>query len=383
MDYRIFLLTFSALAFGTGAYVFTGFLEPMAEELGQSVGAVGQLQTIFVVSAALAGPPLAHLTRVMDRRHILLIALGCVALFSLLAGLVNSFSTLMLLRALSGVAGGLVMPAATAAATSFAAPEKRGSAIAMVIGGMTLAFLLGIPIGSLVGGLFGWRATFYFAGLIALLAFLAVALLLRPIPAAPVPEGERPDWGTILPLVSCTLVSFTATMTLVSYIGPVLKLSAGVEGGAVAAYQTFIGVGAVLALFVGGKLANLGAGRSVVIGIMLLVCCALGLHWLEMLGGAPVGWPTRIVVTFAIMLNAFALFSLMPIVQSRLITAAGPSAAPVALAINGSANYLGQGLGAAHGGLVISQLSLTATAPAGMLVALAGVLVAVWAFREA
>ena len=58
-------------------------------------------------------------------------------------------------------------------------------------------------------------------------------------------------------------------------------------------------------------------------------------------------------------------------------------AAPVALAINGSANYLGQGLGAAHGGLVISQLSLTATAPAGMLVALAGVLVAVWAFREA
>ena len=381
MDYRIFLLTFSALAFGTGAYVFTGFLEPMARELGQSVGAVGQLQTVFVVSAALAGPPLAHLMRRMDRRHILLIALALVSAFSFLAGLVESFSTLLALRALSGIAGGLVMPAATAAATTLVPPHQRGSAIALVIGGMTLAFLMGIPLGSLVGGAFGWRATFYFAGVIALAAFLAVTFLLRPIPAAPVPEGERPDWGTILPLVSCTLVSFTATMTLVSYIGPVLKISAGVEGGAVAGYQTFIGVGAVLALFVGGRLANLGAGRTVVIGIMLLICCAQGLHWLELLGGTPAGWPTWVVVTFAIMLNAFALFALMPIVQSRLIAAAGPSAAPVALAINGSANYLGQGLGAAHGGLVISQFGLIATAPAGMLVALAGVLVALWALR--
>ncbi|MBO1908750.1 MFS transporter [Microvirga sp. 3-52] len=372
---RVCLLTLAALAFGSGAYVFSGLLDPMARDIGSSVAAAGQLQTAFVMAAAIGGPLLAMWSGRMDRKRLLIVALAAITLLTAWCAFASNFGLLLLLRVLAGATGGVVMPAAAAAAASLVPAHQRGSAIAMVLGGMTLAFLLGIPAGSVVGDLLGWRATFLFAALLSGIACVAITIWLPAVPYAAPAENHGIEWGRVLPPVIMTLLSFAATMAVVSYIGPVLELEAGIRGRAVGLFQVIIGLGALLGLVVGGRAANNGAGRRAVAGAFTLILVAQIIHFVELGGGAPKGLPTLMLVGWAIFSSAFALFAIMPIIQARLVSIA-PSAAALVLAVNGSMNYFGQGLGAGLGGLAIRLAGFPSVALLGAVLSLIGLLLA-------
>ena len=154
MNPRIFVLTMVTFAFGSGAFIFAGLLETLAADLGVTTAVAGQLQTVFVLTSAVLGPVAAWLFARVDRKVMVIVGLSLGLLLHIACALTPNFETLMVLRALAGLAGAMSGPAASVAAASLAPPERRGSALAMVSGGMTLAFVVGIPIGSVVGDLF-------------------------------------------------------------------------------------------------------------------------------------------------------------------------------------------------------------------------------------
>lgn len=369
MNLRVYVLALSTFAFGSGALIFAGLLEPMAADLGVPVGAVGQLQTTYVLTSALAGPPLAFLAGRFERRNLLLIALAVAVVLNLACYLTASFPALLVLRAILGATAALAGPAASAAASALVPPERRGSALAIVTGGMTVAFLMGIPLGSVVGSAFGWRTAFLLSALLAAFAFGAIlAFLPRVRPPGP-QAGEGLRAHMVLPLFASTFLAFGANMTITTYIAPILRLQADVTGASVAAFQMLVGVGSFLGLTLGGRAADRQAGGLSVTLAFAGLAVGAALHGLELSGGAPQGWPTYAVVGLTVLIGSTSLFSVMPVIQSRLIQRA-PAAAPLALAFNGSSAALGQAFGGALGGLLITQTGALSVTQASGAIAL-------------
>ncbi|CAN7538260.1 MFS transporter [Phenylobacterium sp. LjRoot164] len=371
MNPRVFVLALSTFSFGSSAFIFAGLLESMAADLGVSTGAAGQLQTAYVLTSALAGPPLAMLLGQRERKGVLLSALGLAVALSLVCMVAANFTQLLVLRASLGAIAALAGPAASTMAASLVPPERRGSAMATVMGGMTIAFLLGIPLGSVVGAAFGWRATFALSALLSLISFVAVALA-TPRVEAPAPiKGGKLAIPTALPLWAATFLAFGANMTVSTYIAPIIRLQTGITGAGVGAFQIVIGVGSFVGLWLGGRSADRGKGGLAVGLAFLALALGAGLHELELLGGAPQGPATYAVVCSAILIAATALFAIMPVVQTRLVEAL-PTAAPMALALNGSAASMGQALGGAVGGAMLTGFGGPALTSASMALAVSG-----------
>ncbi len=223
MNPRIFLLALSTFAFGSGALIFSGLLEMLAADLRVSTGVAGQLQTSYVLASAFAGPPLAFLVGRLERKSVLLAALGLSAALNLVCMISAQFSHLLVLRAVIGATAALAGPAAASAAAALAPPERRGSAMAIVGGGMTVAFLMGIPMGSVVGSIFGWRAAFALAAALAAAAFAGIALFLPRVKAPPPALGAGVTFSKTAPLFAATFLSFGANMVITTYIATVLR----------------------------------------------------------------------------------------------------------------------------------------------------------------
>ncbi|HEY9233582.1 MULTISPECIES: MFS transporter [Phenylobacterium] len=378
MNPRIFVLTMVTFAFGSGAFIFAGLLETLAADLGVTTAIAGQLQTAFVLTSAVLGPVAAWLFGRIDRRLMVIAGLSLSIALHLACSLTPNFEALLLLRALAGLAGAISGPAASVAAASLAPPEKRGSALALVSGGMTLAFVVGIPIGSVVGNLFGWRATFLFAGGLSALALLGVLIFLPKVPAPPKREGGSVPLGIVWPLYLTTFLAFAANMTLNLYIAPIVRVGAGVTGAGVGAFQSMIGVGSVVGLWLGAKAADRSAGRNWILQGFVIQATAMTIHFSATHHLAPAGWPSAALVALGIFVAATALFSITPVVQARLIELTG--GAPVALALNGSVISVGQALGSAMGGAALAAFGVPAIPAAALSMSIAALLTLAFVF---
>lgn len=381
MNPRIFVLTMVSFAFGSSAFIFAGLLEVMAQDLGVTTAVAGQLQTAFVLTSAVLGPVAAWLLGRLDRKIVIVVGLSLGLVLHLACAFTPNFSALLVLRALAGLAGAISGPSASVAAAQLAPPERRGSAIAMVSGGMTLAFVLGIPLGSVVGAAFGWRATFLFATLLSAIALIGVLAFMPRTPAPPKRQGGRVDIPAIWPLYATTFLTFAANMTLNLYIAPIVRVGAGVTGAGVGAFQAMIGVGSIAGLWLGGRAADRDAGKAWIIQGFLIQAAAMSTHFAATHHAAPPGLPSQLLVAFAIFLAATALFSITPVIQSRLIRMT--EGAPVALALNGSVISMGQALGSALGGAALAGFGVPAIPAAALAMSLTGLTILVFVFPKA
>ncbi|HEY9219646.1 MAG TPA: MFS transporter [Phenylobacterium sp.] len=364
MNPRVLVLTLSSFAFGSGALIFSGLLEFMAKDLGVSVGAAGQIQTTYVLTAALAGPPLAMLAGRFDRKKVLLTALVATIVLNLICMVTSSYAQLLVFRALIGACAALAGPASSAAVSGLVPPEMRGRALAMVGGGMTIAFVLGIPMGTIIGSIFTWRAAFAMAAGLTAVALVAIAIILPSVKPPPPAMGGRLTFGAA-PLFLATFLAFAANMSMNIYIAPVLRVGSDIVGGGVAAFQLMIGVGSFLGLSLGGRAADRGwSGLSITLAYSGLILGAT-LHWIVLHHYLAPGWPTWILVGLAYVVMATSLFSVMPVIQSRLMNRY-PNSAPLALALNGSSASMGQALAASTGGAIVSTIGVQ-TLPAATI----------------
>jgi len=366
-----YVLALAAFAVGTQTYVFTGLLSDLAADLGVSVATAGQLATAFAITSAAAAPLVANALSGIERRRVLVISLALIGFVNIGAALLPSFEALVAARVLLAVCSSVIIPLAGAIAACLVEPNRQGRALGLVLSGLTLAFILGVPLGSVIGGLFGWRATFVFAGLVSLSVVPAIA---RWVPRSQAAQrASIGNFGVLArPAVALGLVvsvvSFAASYPVFAFIGPLAEAGAGLGSGGIAALQSMAGFGSILGIVLGGRMADgrpfaqntrrLFAGLVVSHAVFSLCFLApqIGSLWIAL----PLGT--------ALFCSSAVLFALGPVVEKVLVQAA-PAQSALTLAMNTSMIYAGQGLGAVLGGLTIATQGYGALGALGALIA--------------
>ena len=373
MNRNLLALTTATCAVGTQTFVFAGLLIELAADFGISVATGGYLAAAYALTYALTAPLIALRTGQLERRRLLWVALTVLGCINVLAALAGTFSQLIGLRILAGLAATLVVPVVPAVVASLFPPEKRASALATVMGGMVIAFLFGMPAGSLIGGQFGWRSTFLLAAVLCFTSALAIRLTL-PRVVSHDHTGWAQLWSGWQPpvrrLLLMTLTAFSATFCVIPYIAPVMRTVIG-STDKVALSQMLVGVGAICGIFIAGRFGSQRGTGGMLKAVFVMIALTQLLYLGSMLWLTELGLVSWLGLGSAILLGSTALFTMSPLVQAQLIDAA-PQARQVVLALNGSMMFLGQGAGAALGAKVAQTFSLPMIGMAGMLVALVG-----------
>ena len=372
---RLLVLMSAPFAFSTGAYVFAGLIAPMAADLAVSVPLVAQLQTAFAVACAIGGPVLAAATGSLDRKWLLVGVLAALTALNALSALAGAFTPLMGARIAAGLVGALTLPLASTIAVSIMGPERRATALAAVFGGTALAFLAGIPLGSVVGGWIGWRASFWLASALSASAMIAIALLVPAVAAPPrLAAGAMRSvlFWPLTGLLGVTGLAFAATFTTAGLVGPVTTRLTGAGEIGIGMVQAMVGIGAICGLALGARLAE--RVQRPLPWLFGATICAQLTYSMGMLTGAQ-GLGGAVIVGGATLTGSAALFAMSPIVQARLAAGAGPLMT-VAFALNGSMIFLGQGLGTAAGGVVAATAGLAWIGAAGAALAGVGLILA-------
>ncbi len=163
-----------------------GVLPEMARDLSVSESAMGQALTIYAIATGLSAIPMAIATAALNRKHLLLISVAAFAVANTVTAISSNYPLTMVFRAIAGVAAAVVWAELVGYARRLAPPHLQGRAIAITMAGIPLALSLGIPVGTFLGGLFGWRLTF---GLVTVVSVGLVVWILASVPAYP---GQRP-----------------------------------------------------------------------------------------------------------------------------------------------------------------------------------------------
>lgn len=376
MPPAIYALLLVNFAVGTQGFVFGGLLAEMAADLGIAVGTAGLAITASAVTFALGSPVFAVLLAGRERRGVLATGLAVLLLGNLACMLAPDFGTLVALRVVTGTGAALVGAVGGATAAQLVSPEKRGRALALVLGGLTLAFMLGLPLGSLAGGAYGWRACFALSAAVTALALAALAAVMPKVPPVPGPAPSARALLRIPPVQAAfatNFLAFAGAFCVVAFTGPLVNQVTGLSGAAVGPFQACIGAGSLLGLAFGGRAADSPGGRAALAAalVLLLLCQLAYAGLLAGWGGTRSAW----LLAGTILLSAAALFAVVPILQSRLAALAGPATA-LALALNGSLVSLGQGAGAAAGGLARNRFGFAAAGLLGAAVVVSAILAA-------
>ena len=348
-------------AIASGVIVTTGALNDIALSLRVSVALAGQLVSVAALVMAIGAPALAlwfsGRAGAWDRRLLLTAALLWFALGHALSACMPSFASLLPVRALTMLGAALFTPQAAATISVLTAPSARGRALTFIFLGWSLASVLAMPMHSFVADTFGWRWAF---GVVAALSVLAALAVWRAVP-----RGVRPPsmtlaaWSAtlrdpwLMGLVAVTVFSATGQFTLFAFLAPYFRLQIGLGAGEASLLFLWFGAFGLVGNMLLTRVVDVfGAARCASAGI---ACIALALAL----------WPlgTGLVsMAGACLFWGLGCFSSNSAQQARLADAA-PERAQALIALNSSAMYLGQTLGAAGGGAVIAASGLSALWP--------------------
>jgi len=357
---KLFLLALGAFAIGTEGYALAGLLPKVAADVGVTVPVAGQLITAFALAFALGSPVLAVLTGQFERKRVLLGSILVFALFNVVAALAHSYATLFVARIGLALSAAAFMPAASAYAVAVSPLEHRGRALSIIYAGLTVATLVGVPLGVLVGEHFGWRSIFLLAAGLALATFLGVAAVLAPSHSTGsatlrerIAVARRSD---VLGALLVMMGFMTGVYAIYTYIAPFMQQSTGLTGSAIAVVLFVFGVGATVGNLAAGSLADrIGADRvtsTVLLGLAVLFS-VISVAAETLAPGA-----ARWVILPAIGLWGLVGFS-FPAAQQMRLVAMDPKLAPITLSLNASAGYIGVSIGAVLGSFVVAHHALT------------------------
>ena len=334
---------------GTGVMVVPGTLNELSRSLQVSAATAGQLITAGAIVMCLGAPLLAALVAGWDRRRLLACTMLWYAAGHLLATWMPSFGSLLPVRMLTVIAPAVFTAQAAACAGLLVPVEQRGRAVTFVFLGWSMASVLGLPIGALVGGHFGWRAAF---GLIAGLSVVSAAWIWLQLPSGIRPAAlSREAWGRVLrsPLlmgvVGVTALQGAGQFVLFSYFAPIVRETLGADATQMGLLWGWFGVCGLLGnMAVSRWIDRLGAARMVLVTTLLIALSLLL-------------WPLATsFATLALILVPWGLgcFATNSAQQARLVSLS-PALAPGSVALNSSGIYVGQAVGAAAGGWLLAH----------------------------
>jgi DHA1 family inner membrane transport protein len=368
------LLLFSAinLVMGTGVFVIGGILAPIAADLGVPVSAAGQAMTAYALATALLAPLFLIATGRWPRKYAMLLGLLLFAFGNAVCALAPNLALLLAGRLLMGLGAGFT-PIAAGIAIALVAPERRGRALALVFLGISLSYVLGLPLGAWAGFRFGWR---WPVAAVALAAALAAALVAWRVPREIDAPGARfAGLGALLaraevalPL-ALTLLYFSAIFSVFSYIGPVLQALQPMSAPALALTLAMFGLSGVLGTVVGGWANDrFGTRRTLIVQLAVLT---------TMMALLPLTRGSHVAIIAVLFAWGTAGFGMMAPQQSRL-AALAPAQAPLLLSLNTSMLYFGTAVGAMVGGAASALWGFERLGWVGVPFALAGLATLLW-----
>ncbi|PRT21485.1 MFS transporter [Bacillus wiedmannii] len=353
LNFRVYILAIAAFVVGTVELIIGGTLDLVANDLGVSISAAGQLITIFSVVFALSGPVSLAITGKFERKRLYIGALSIFLIGNIISAFSVNYGMLMFSRVICAASGSLIIALSVTLASSVVEPHFRARAIGIIFMGISGSLVLGVPLGLVLGNAYGWRAPFVLISVLTVIAIACISLFLTKVPPTSV-LSIREQIATLKDkkIVSAQLTSFlflTGHLTLYAYLTPFLKDVMHVEADWISVFYFIFGIAAVLGGGLGGLLADKWGSKKSIISIIIVFACAIFI--LPMM--------TFSFPLFIIMMGIWSMLSwaISPAQQNYLIEIA-PESAGIQQSLNNSALHLGIALGSTVGGVVIEKSSV-------------------------
>ncbi|WP_034883632.1 MFS transporter, DHA1 family, inner membrane transport protein (plasmid) [Ensifer sp. WSM1721] len=378
MPLAIFALTIAAYAIGTTEFVIVGLLPTVAADLDITLPLAGLIVSVYALGVTFGAPILTALTGRIERRPLLL---GLMALFvvgNTAAALSPSYEVLLVARVLSAFAHGVFFSVGSTIAADLVPENRRASAIAMMFMGLTVAIVTGVPIGTYIGQVFGWRATFWAVAALGVVAFAGIAMLLpgtlsKAAPARLLDQLRVLGSGRLLIVFATTALGYGGTFVAFTFLAPILQEITGFSEESVSLILVLYGVAIAIGNIAGGRIANTNPVKAL-IGLFILQALVLAIF------SFTAASPVLTLVTLAAL--GFLSFANVPGLQLYVVQLAKehrPGAVDVASALNIAAFNLGIALGAWLGGTIVdSSLGLAATPWVGAILVAVALLLTLW-----
>ncbi|MFD4911478.1 MFS transporter [Kitasatospora purpeofusca] len=373
MPLALLALAVGAFGIGTTEFVIMGLLPEIAADYGVSIPTAGLLVTGYALGVVLGAPLLTVLGTKVSRKRMLMLLMGLFVVGNVLSAAAPSFGTMLAGRVVASLAHGAFFGIGSVVAAELVAPDKKAGAIATMFTGLTVANIVGVPLGTYIGQAVGWRTTFV---IVAALGLVGMAGIAKLVPERPRPEGahlrreltafRNPQ---VLLAMAMTVLGFGGVFAAITYIAPMMTHVAGYSDGAVTWLLVLFGIGMFLGNLLGGRFADrrLMPLLYITLGGLALVLALFTLtaH-------------NKVLAAITVVLVGALGFATVPPLQKRVLDQAH-GAPTLASAVNIGAFNLGNALAAWLGGMVITAgLGYTAPNWVGALLAAAALLLALW-----
>ncbi|MFC8725301.1 MFS transporter [Streptomyces bacillaris] len=356
MPLALLALAIGAFGIGTTEFVIMGLLPEVAADFQVSIPTAGFLVTGYALGVVLGAPLMTLLGTRVTRKRMLMLLMGLFIVGNLVSALAPVFGVMLAGRVIASLAHGAFFGIGSVVAADLVAPQKKAGAIAMMFTGLTVANVVGVPLGTYIGQSAGWRTTFLVVAFLGVIGLLGVA---RLVPEQPRPEGVRirhelaaPRNVQVLLAMAMTVLGFGGVFAAITYITPMMTGTAGYAPSSVTWLLVLFGLGMVGGNLIGGRFAD----RR----LMPMLYVSLGALAL-VLGLFTVTAHNKAAAAVTIALIGALGFATVPPLQKRVLDQAA-GAPTLASAVNIGAFNLGNALAAWLGGMVIAA-GLGYTAP--------------------
>lgn len=381
------LLSLAVGSFGIGMteFVVMGLLPDIAADVltpawtadqADAIAQAGWLITLYALGVVVGAPLIAGSVARFPRHRVMVALALALTVFNALTIVLPTFELIAASRFLAGLPHGAYFGIGALVAADVLGPGNRAKGVAFVLTGLTLANVVGVPLGTFLGQLAGWRVAFMLVAGIFAAATVLIALFVPPHPGEPgrTLRSELGVFRTVQVWLALGIgaIGFGGFFAIYSYVAPLVTQIAGSPAWVVPIVLVLMGLGMTVGNLVGGHLADIDLKRTLVGGLiglaLVLVLLALTAQWILALG-------------FFVFATGFVSSVLSPTIQTRLMDVAGDNQS-IAAALNHSALNIGNALGAFLGGAVIAAgFGFIAPAWVGVALALAGLVIALVSLR--
>ncbi|MGO2859535.1 MAG: MFS transporter [Brevibacterium sp.] len=332
---------------GTAEYLVAGVLPQLADDVSVSIATAGQTVTAYALGVAIGGPVVTVITARLPRKGL---ALGLGGLFitgTVLTVLASGYAWVIVGRVVSACSQATLFAIGLTTVAGMMGPARQGRAIAIVASGLTVATVLGVPLGALLGGNTSWRIPF---AIIAATAVVGVLLLAVAMPRTPAPttgvgaEIRTLLRGPVLLAVATTVIGFAGVSVVFTYLVPLLSEVTGIASTFIPALLVAYGAGGFVGNLIAGRLADLALGKTVV-GVFLALIVTLAAFPLV------AEFPIPMIV-LVLILGLLSTATIAPL--QSLVLRHAEAAPTLSLAVNVGAFNLANAIGSALGGLGVA-----------------------------
>jgi DHA1 family inner membrane transport protein len=377
MPLSLIILALSAFAIGTTEFVIMGLLPEVAADLSVSIPSAGWLVTGYALGVAIGAPFMALATARLPRKAALVVLMGIFIVGNLLCAVAASYDLLMFARVFTALSHGAFFGIGSVVAASLVPANKRASAVALMFTGLTLANVLGVPLGTALGQFAGWHSTFFAVTVIGIIALIG---LIRFLPHQQ--DEQKLDLRSELAAMNSLGIWLSLSMTalfsasmfaLFTYVAPLLGDVTGVSPRGITWTLLLIGLGLTMGNIIGGKLADRRLSTTLIGVFIAMAVISTALSWTSV---------ALIPAEITLFLWAVATFGAVPALQINVVNF-GKAAPNLVSTLNISAFNVGNALGAWIGGTVIDKgLGLTSVPLAAAALAVLALLVTLLTFSQ-